>query len=73
MNVLCVIVIVLIVGGVLVFVYGSFSYIKDSYDLKFGFVELLVKEKEMVNILMWVGIVVIVVGGGLLVFGGRCF
>ena len=63
--------IVLIVGGALALAYGSFSYTKDSHDVKLGPVELSVKEKETVNIPTWAGIAAIVVGGGLLVFGGK--
>lgn len=63
--------VILIVGGVLGLLYGSFSYTKDTTALKIGPVELAVKEKETVNIPMWAGVGAIVVGGLLLVMGSK--
>lgn len=62
---------VLIVIGVLSLVYGGFSYTKDTTAVKLGPIELTVKEKETVNVPVWVGIGAIVVGGLLLAFGSR--
>jgi TRAP-type C4-dicarboxylate transport system permease small subunit len=70
MNATRIIGIVLIVAGVLGLVYGGFSYTKDTTAVKIGPIELSVKEKETVNIPMWVGIGAIVAGGLLLVLGG---
>jgi hypothetical protein len=39
--------------------------------VKLGPLELKVKEKETVNIPVWAGVGAIVIGGLLLVFGGR--
>ncbi len=63
--------IVLIVGGVLALMYGGFSYTKDTQQLKIGPLELSVKEKQTVNVPMWAGIGAIVVGGALLLLGGK--
>lgn len=63
--------IVLIVAGLLGLIYGGFSYTRDRTALKVGPVELSVKQKETVNIPLWVGIGAIVAGGVLLVLGGR--
>jgi multidrug transporter EmrE-like cation transporter len=63
--------IALIVAGALGLAYGSFSYTKDTSAVKLGPIELSVKEKETVNVPMWAGIAAIVVGGLLLVGGGR--
>ena len=71
MNPVKVIAIVLIVGGVLGLVYGGFSYTKDTTVLKLGPLEVSAKEKQTVNVPMWTGIGAIVVGGLLLVFGGK--
>lgn len=71
MNPFKTVAIVLIVAGVLGLLYGGFSYTKETHDLKIGPIELSVKEKQEVNIPMWAGIGAIVVGGLLLVFGGR--
>ena len=62
--------IVLIVLGILGLVYGGFSYTKETHEAKLGPIELSVKDKETVNIPMWVGIGAIVIGGALL-FGSK--
>ena len=71
MNTTRLIAIVLIVAGVLGLVYGGFSYTKDTTAVKIGPIELSVKERETVNIPMWAGIGAIVIGGLLLVLGGK--
>jgi hypothetical protein len=71
MNPVKVAAIALIVAGVLGLLYGGFSYTKETHDVKIGPIELSVKEKQDVNIPVWAGIGAIVVGGLLLVFGGK--
>ena len=63
--------IVLIVAGVLALAYGGFSYTRDTHDVKIGPIELSVKEKERVNVPMWIGIGAVIAGAALLAFGGR--
>ncbi len=63
--------IILLIAGVLGVAYGGFSYTKDTHDVKLGPVELAVKEKERVNIPLWVGIAAIAVGGVLFGMGGK--
>jgi hypothetical protein len=63
--------IALIVAGVLGLIYGGFSYTKDTTAVKLGPIELSVKEKETVNVPVWAGIGAIVVGGVLLILGGK--
>jgi hypothetical protein len=63
--------IVLIVAGILGLAYGSFSYTKETHDAKVGPLEFSVKEKETVNVPVWAGVGAIVVGGVLLLVGGR--
>ena len=70
MNAVKVAAIVLIVAGVLGLVYGSFSYTKETHDAKLGPLELSVKDKQTVNVPVWAGVGVIVIGGVLLLFGG---
>lgn len=62
---------VLIAGGVLALIYGSFSYTKDTTAVKLGPLELTVQEKKTVNLPVWAGVGAIAVGGLLLVMGGR--
>ena len=63
--------IALIVAGVLGLIYGGFSYTKDTTVVKLGSIELSAKEKQTVNVPMWAGVGAIVVGGLVLVMGGR--
>ena len=62
---------ILIVGGALALAFGGFSYTKDSSAVKIGPVELSVKQKESVNVPLWVGIASVVAGGLLLAFGKK--
>ncbi len=71
MNGTRIVAIALIVAGVLALAYGGFSYTRDSTAVKLGPVELSVKEKKTVNVPMWMGIAGIVIGGGVLVLGGK--
>lgn len=71
MNTIKIVAFVLIAAGVLVLLYGGFSYTKDTTAVKFGPIELSVKEKESVNVPIWVGVGAIVAGGLLLVFGTK--
>ena len=63
--------IVLITAGVLGLAYGSFSYTKDAHEAKLGPIELSVKDKKTVNIPVWAGVGAIVIGGALLLVGGK--
>lgn len=63
--------IVLIVAGALGLAYGSFSFTKETHQAKIGPIELSVKDKETVNVPVWLSIGAIVAGGALLIFGGR--
>ncbi len=71
MNPLKLVAIVLIVAGVLGLAYGSFSYTKDTTVVKLGPLEVSAKQKETVNVPIWAGVGAIVVGGLLLVLGGK--
>ena len=71
MNPVKVIAIVLMVGGMLGLVYGGFSYTKDTTVVKLGPLEVSAKERQTVNVPMWVGVGAIVVGGLLLIFGTK--
>ncbi|PKO54392.1 MAG: hypothetical protein CVU24_17415 [Betaproteobacteria bacterium HGW-Betaproteobacteria-18] len=71
MNALKIVAIVLIVAGTLGLVYGSFSYTKETHQAKIGPIELSVKDKETVNVPVWAGVGAIVIGGALLLLGGK--
>ena len=71
MNALKIAAVALIAAGVLGLVYGSFSYTKDTHEAKLGPLELSVKDKQTVNVPVWAGVGAIVIGGALLLVGGR--
>ena len=70
MNLVKIIGIVLLVGGVLGLVYGGFTYTRATHDASIGPVELKFTYKERVNIPIWAGVGAIAVGGMFLFFGG---
>lgn len=71
MNAIKIAALALIVAGVLGLAYGSFSYTKDTHEAKLGPIQLSVTEKQTVNIPVWAGIGAIVIGGVLLLVGGK--
>ena len=71
MNPIKVIAIILMVAGILGLDYGGFSYTKDTTVVKLGPLEVTAKERQTVNVPMWTGVGAVVVGGLLLVFGGK--
>ena len=71
MSVVKIVAIALIVVGVLGLAYGSFSYTKETHDVKLGPIELSIKDKETINVPVWAGVGAIVVGGLLLFFGSK--
>ena len=71
MNIVRISAIILIVGGVLGLVYGSFSYTHDTHDVKIGSLELSVKDKESVRVPTWAGVGAILAGAVLLLLGSR--
>lgn len=71
MNTVKITAIVLIVAGVLGLAYGSFSYTKQTHDVKIGPIEMSVQEKETVNVPVWAGVGAIAIGAALLLLSGR--
>jgi len=71
MNAIKMVAIGLIIAGVLGLMYGGFSYTKDTTTAKIGPLELSVKEKQTINVPVWAGVVAIVAGGALLLFGSK--
>lgn len=71
MNSIKIAAMVLIVAGILGLVYGGFSYTRDSQKAKIGSLELSVTENKSVNVPVWAGVGAIVIGGVLLLVGGK--
>ena len=69
MNALQIPAIVLIVAGIVGLAYGSFSFTKQTHDVKVGPIEMSVQDKQTVNVPVWAGVGAIVVGGALVLLG----
>jgi hypothetical protein len=63
--------IILIIAGVIGLAYQQFSFTRETAQAKIGPLELSVKEKETVNVPMWLSIGAIGLGVVLLVTGRR--
>jgi uncharacterized membrane protein YidH (DUF202 family) len=59
--------IVLIVAGALGLLYGTFTYTKETHKAQIGALELTVKDRETVNIPVWVSVGAVVAGVVMLV------
>lgn len=57
--------ILLIAAGAVALVYKGFTYTKDSSTTRVGPIELTVKDTKKVNVPIWVGVVTLVAGVGL--------
>ena len=75
MNPVKIAAIVLLVAGMLGLVYGGFTYTKDTHRATLGPLQVSVQETETVNVPVWAGIGVMVLGGLLLIVPkpGRSF
>jgi hypothetical protein len=71
MNIVKVMATVLIVAGIVALLYGKFSYTKETHDIKLGPLEMSVAEKQTVNVPVWAGVLAIVGGGVLLLYGSK--
>ncbi|HEY5906444.1 MAG TPA: hypothetical protein VIZ31_00295 [Vicinamibacteria bacterium] len=52
--------------GILALAYGGFSYTKDTDNVDLGPIHITVKDKERVNVPLWAGIGVAILGGVML-------
>ncbi|VTU20877.1 MULTISPECIES: hypothetical protein [unclassified Variovorax] len=71
MNATRIVGLVLIVAGIAALGMGGFSFTKETHQAKIGPIELSLQEKQEVDFPVWAGVAAIVVGGALLVFGGK--
>jgi hypothetical protein len=58
---------VLLVLGVLALAYGGFTYTKDTDTVNLGPIHIEAKQKERVNVPVWVGAASAIAGGALLI------
>lgn len=71
MNAIKIVGVILIIAGILGLTYGNFSYTKETHEANLGPLQITVKDKETVDVPTWVSVSAIVVGGALLLFGGK--
>ena len=57
---------VLLALGILALAYGGFSYTKDTDKMNVGPIHIQVTDKERVNVPLWAGVAIAIVGGVLL-------
>jgi hypothetical protein len=57
---------VLLALGILALAYGGFTYTKDTDHVNVGPVHFSVTDKERVNVPLWAGVGIAIVGGVLL-------
>jgi hypothetical protein len=63
--------IVLLAAGILALVYGGFNYTRQTHEAKVGPLEINITEDKHVNVPVWAGLALAIVGGGLLVSGKK--
>jgi hypothetical protein len=66
-----VVAIVILAAGILALAYGGFSYTRETHDAKLGPLEISLSEKKQVNVPVWAGVALAVVGGALLLSGKK--
>ena len=71
MNVIRMLAMVLVLAGILGLVYGTFSYTRETHEIKLGTLELSVHERQTVNVPVWGGVGAIVAGASLLLLVAR--
>ena len=63
--------VLLIVGGALGLAYGGFNYTRDTHTADIGSLHMSIDETRRVNVPVWAGLGAVLVGGLLLLVGGR--
>lgn len=71
MNAIKVAAMVLVVGGFLGLLYGSFSYTRETQEAKLGPIELSIEDKQTVKVPIWLSVGALLAGGGLLIFATK--
>lgn len=62
-----IIALVLIIAGSLGLAYGGFSYTRESHDTNIGPIQLTVRDRERVNVPVWLGAGAVLLGVVLLI------
>ena len=61
----------LIIIGALGLAYGGFTYTRQTHHAQVGPFELSMQDNRTVSVPIWAGVGAIVIGGALLLVGGR--
>ena len=62
---------VLVVGGFLGLLYGSFSYTRETQEAKLGPIELSIEDKQTVKVPIWLSVGALLAGGGLFFYATK--
>lgn len=71
MNGVRILAFVMIIAGALGLVYGGFSYTQETHRASVGPIEMSVSENKSINVPVWADVGALVIGGVLLVAGGK--
>ena len=63
--------IVLLAAGILALAYGGLNYTRQTHEAKLGPLEINITEDKRVNVPVWAGLALAIVGGGLLVISKK--
>jgi hypothetical protein len=63
MNNMKIVAIVLMAAGILGLAYGGFTFTEDTHEANIGSLSLSIDEKRHVNIPVWAGVGMLLVGG----------
>jgi drug/metabolite transporter (DMT)-like permease len=69
MNATKIVAIVLMVAGILGLAYGGFTFTEDTHEANIGSLSLSIDDKRHVNIPVWAGVGMLLVGGVLFANG----
>ncbi len=62
---------ILIILGVLILIYGGFNYTRETHDAELGPLKFQVKEKDRVELPVWIGVGGVALGTAILLLGNR--
>jgi TRAP-type C4-dicarboxylate transport system permease small subunit len=71
MDKITIVAIVLMAAGVLGLAYGGFTYTEDTHEASIGSLSLSIDDKRRINIPVWAGVGMLVVGGLMFATGLR--
>jgi hypothetical protein len=71
MSMLKIVAILLIAAGIVGLVYGGITYTRTTHEAKVGPLELSIEDQKTFPVPVWAGVVAIVAGGALLLFGRK--